>query len=75
MLIRYYSTCQKKFLTSKHFRALAVSGVFASFVTVLVTNVHVVVTIILLSLLWTHQACGSNAKLLLLYGKRVTYRE
>lgn len=75
MLIRYYSTCQKKFLTSKHFRALAVSGVFASFVTALVTNVHVVVTIILLSLLWTHQVCGSNAKLLLLYGKRVTCRE
>lgn len=49
--------------------------VFASFVTMLVTKVHIVVTIRLLSLLWTHQVCGSNTKLLLLYGRRVTCRE
>lgn len=74
MLIRYYSTCQKTFLTSKHFRALVLLEVFASFVTMLVTKVSVVVTIMLLSPLWTHQVCGSNTKLLLLYGRRVTCR-
>lgn len=45
-------------LTSKHFRALDLSEVFASFVTMLVTKVHVVVTIILLSPVWTLVTTG-----------------